>query len=71
MNIDNQRVIYCEHGEYKTWIHTIVWEFILEFTFNYMSSYTIIEIMWYVQLFESLYMGILPLIRVEILQFLW
>ena len=32
---------------YKRWIHTIIREFILEYTFNYMSSYTIIEIMWY------------------------
>ena len=43
---DNQQVIHCEgDGEYKTWIHTILREFKLEYTFNYMSSYTIIEIM--------------------------
>ena len=30
---------------YKTWIHTIILVFILRYTYNYMSKYTIIEIM--------------------------
>ena len=46
MDSDNYKVIYCpEDDEYKTWIHTNILEFILEYTFIYMSSYTIIEIM--------------------------
>ena len=30
---------------YKTWIHTIIGVFILLYTYNYLSSYTFIEIM--------------------------
>ena len=41
MNSDNQQISYCpEDDEYKTWIHTNIREFILEYTFNYSSSYT-------------------------------
>ena len=40
MNSENHQVNYCEDGEYKTWIHTNICEFILEYTFNYSSSYT-------------------------------
>ena len=51
MNSDNPLVIYCEDdGEYKTWIHTNIGEFILEYTFNYSSSYTTMK----VQLYEYL-----------------
>ena len=36
-----QEAIHCEDdGEYKTWIHTNIWEFIPEYTFNYLSIYT-------------------------------
>ena len=31
--------------EYKRWIHTIIREIIHEYTFNYKSTYKIIEIM--------------------------
>ena len=54
MNSDNQQVFQCGDLEYMTWIHTILWDFILEYIFNYMSSYTVIEVLWYVQLYEYL-----------------
>ena len=31
--------------KYKTWIHTHIRVYILKYTYNYMSSYTIIEIL--------------------------
>ena len=31
--------------KYKTWIHTIIRVIILGYTYNYMSSYTFIEIL--------------------------
>ena len=41
--------------------------FILGYTYNYMRSYTIIEILGYVQLHEYFYLGTLTLIPVVIL----
>ena len=48
MNSDNQLVIYCEDdGEYNPRIHTNLCEFLLEYTFNYSSSYTTMIVQFY------------------------
>ena len=43
----------CVHT-FKIWIHTILLVYRLMYTYNNMSSYTIIEILCYIHLYEYL-----------------
>ena len=42
-------------SNYKAWIHTNIVVYILECTYNYASSYTIKDILSYIQLYEYVY----------------
>ena len=47
---------------FKIWIFTIILIFIFRYNYNYTRDYTIPEIMWYAQLYEYLYLGILTIL---------